>query len=475
MKDKLYDVVIIGKGPAGTGAALRLSEVGLDVLIADSGSTHVENLCSRFVNQTTNPELREPSCKVQYCLAGTGGAALHFEANLDNCPDYLDDKLSGLSSSLKSAFGSECRALEYVNKAYELLRQLGLVVPKGTASEIEEKKSSLSLRSSGTIPVNLEQVKLISDNIEESLKDRDVTFLDSHTLQRVEGPPGSYSLTFQKNSRRFDLLSEERVVRSKYVVLCLGKRSYSLISKLSEDLKFHLKYPSHLELGFRVELDKSWMDQLVDADRNPRLSVETNYGVARSFCICHGGRMMQYSMGREKDDLIIDGQHAHTIKGSKTNFAILCRKESGPKLTSLDYASRFVNDVNNLTSSLPVQLIRDLLRGRSSNHREFEESRPSLQGLIPADLSQVVQSYELGVVDFLSALQHHVGFELPARTIITGPAVEKYNPRIVLNRNFESTVRGVYFAGDCTGIVSGIVSGLATGIKVGESIEESYE
>lgn len=466
-----FDTIVVGAGSAGALCAIQLAKAGQKVLLLDAGGSFDHNLCKRFVNQTYDPLLKEPYCKAHYCLAGVGGAALHFEANFDNYP--FDDlpanqhKPFQFSSSLESAMGGH--TLHYISRFYEYAFRAGLKKPERAIRQVKDLHS-VDIRSSGTIPAPLSEVRKIAHFIEQDLIDSSVMFLTNRTVLKIE-KEADFVVTTRQNTRSFSIIEgSPEEFHGRNIVIATGKRSTPFVFDLVHRFDLQYTFPDEIEVGFRVEMPSIVMDDLLKNDHNPR--IKSSCGKHRTFCICQGGRLMKYYMVRDSKLFILDGQHAHTVKGHKTNFSILSKVLVPPVTTSFDYAMGFVRDMNALAPDyVPVQIMSDYLQRIRSSPDAIAQLAPTMDGVVCHDMNPVARKYGIEIdwfVNFIKDFSTDPEFVF-RQTILIAPSVEKYNPKIILD-GAHSSIEGLYFAGDSSGCVSGISSAGAMGLLAADQI-----
>lgn len=451
---KEYGVIVIGGGPAGQMAAIETAKSGLATVLIDKGRTFSDSLCYRMVKQTRNTTLKEPYCLNQSCLEGLGGAAFHFEANLDNYP-FRNSQSSGLttpfSNSLVEAFGDTFHLAEVVSEVYQRFFSYGLTAPQG---------------SPGIIPVNIATIKKIGGAMENDMKASNVeVILEEEFLEIIPSKEGYTVNTRNKYGSSHSIFGEK-------VIFATGKRSFKSLLLNINTLGIVYKFPEDVELGVRVEVPREWLMDMLSDSPNPKINSQgSNNECSRSFCFCDGGRLMSYSISNaHREKRVLDGQHANTNKGPKTNFAILSKIRVPDDKNSIDHVIDYIDACNTRVGGVPAQLFIDYVNNRESKMRDVYKIQPTLSGLCATNLRNLLQEYGVDILGFLNTLSDFVGKEIPKETLIVAPAAEKYLPQIKLKSNFESGLNGIYFVGDCSGIVSGIVSAAATGLRAGRSI-----
>lgn len=464
---KKYDIIIIGGGPAGQFAAIETAKNKLSTVLIEKSGSFEDTLCEKLVKQTYNAALPESLCKKHFCLEGLGGAALHFESNFDNY--FEDNSIFLFSSSLIETLKNKVSLAGLINEVYGKFFSYGLTLEE----EKHETCSPLQLStrfdifSAGNIPVNLVTVRKIANAMEHDLKSSGAEVMEHCEFVDMDQYDRSYLVHLQtKNKSRITLYGSN-------IIFAMGKRSFGVLLPIIDKLGIDYTFPDYVELGIRVEVPREWLNDILSQNHNPKIKLNLSHDkYSRSFCFCDGGRLMQYPLSPEyKDVLILDGQHAHTVKGQKTNFAILTKVKIPDEKSSIDHVLNYVKDCSNFKGDhLPAQLYQDYLFDRKSSLQNINEIRPTLSKLTPSNFRDVFSDYGIDVITFLTSLAEDIGKEIPMETLIVAPAVEKYLPRVILDSNLKSSIGGAYFVGDCSGNVSGVISAAVTGLKAGKAI-----
>ena len=459
---EIYDAIIIGAGPGGLFSAISLAKRGFKVLLLDKGGDFNENLCNHFVKQTYNVSLKEPCCCQQLCLSGFGGAALHFEANFDNYP-YEDMNAKGnfvFSSSLFSALRDETK--KYITQFYDYMFKSGL--NNSATQSIIADIESVKIHSSGTIPVNLSEMKNIAKHLEEDILLYGVQYLKRKLVTSIN-KDSIFTVTCIDSTSNI-----QEFFLGKTVVVATGSRSFPFVLDLIKKHNLCHHFPKEVELGFRVETSSTIMEKLLGNNYNPR--IKSVCGKHRTFCICLGGRIMKYPFVWGHKSFILDGQHAYSQKGNKTNFSLLSKVSVPSDKNSYEYVCEFVKNANDLTpGSIPVQRLSDYLKEKKSSQRDIDDLSLTMRGCSSADLSCLARKYSIQIDWFISFVEAVLSktHDFCGTTVLLAPSIAKYAPIISLNGT-ESSLNGLFFVGDVSGVVSGISAAGAMGLKTADQI-----
>lgn len=431
--------LIIGSGPAGLFAAVRMVERGIPCVLLERGSIGTQRI------QSINRFWRygELDLNNNVCF-GEGGAGLYSDGKLitriksPHIP-YVLHRL------VKFGAPEEIRYLSNPHVGSDRIRR---VIPK-----IRE----YLLANGCEIHFDTPMTKLL---------------VDGEGVAGVESRDG-------------------RVFRSRHVVLATGHSA--------EDVLEHLRAigvfmeGKSFALGLRVEHPQSLINRIQyrKAADHPALGA-ANYRLANhdersgigvySFCMCPGGFVL--SSGTEADGIVCNGMSNYHRGSPFANSAIVIsinhEQRFGSELfgglsfrRGLEQAAFQAVRRAGGTRELPVQGVVDFMKGRAGV--ALKSSSPSgvtavrLDQLLPADLTDRLRA---SMEEFN---RHMKGFITPEAQFHGVESRTSCPVRITRDAETLQSVshRGLYPAGEGAGYAGGITSAACDGIRIAEAIAES--
>ncbi|MBO4412121.1 MAG: FAD-dependent oxidoreductase [Lachnospiraceae bacterium] len=194
-----------------------------------------------------------------------------------------------------------------------------------------------------------------------------------------------------------------------------------------------------------------------------------------SFCMCPGGYVVNASS--EEGLLAVNGMSDHARDGVNANSAIVVqvRPEDFPEGDVLS-GIRFQRDLEEKAyragnGRIPVQRFEDFLRNVPTV--SLGSVKPEMKGAYAlADLNPVFPAFvsdslKTAIPAFSRQIQ---GFDDPDALLSAVESRTSSPVRILRSETMESSVPGVYPAGEGAGYAGGIVSSASDGIAVAESI-----
>ena len=443
-----YDVAVIGAGPSGIFSAFSSSKNGNKTILIDSGNKYKNKICDSYLSYINNPNLKEPICNGR-CLGGFGGSSMHFEVNLDNYQNNY-------SSSLVELLGYDI-VNEYSQKVFNFLQKLGLSLEISNTKKEKIRYNNIKINPTESIPITFNELNKIMFKLEEIITDNCEEILFGERLTDIE-----------KKEDYWKIITEDNVIETDKIILAIGKRGIVKNFNLLNKLGVLYEFPDKIMLGIRIETQREWLKNLLIKNPNPKIIFSSNDSYIRSFCFCDGGRIMKYKIGSE---ISVDGQHGHTSKTEKTNFAILNEIIVPENRNSIYYALKYSKDINSLSynEKLPIQSYNDYILKKPSKKESILEFNPTFEGICGCDFNKVLDNYEIEIKPFINSMEKIFG-DIPFQSFLTGPVFEKFLPRIKLNNHLRSSTKGIYFVGDCTGKIQGVISGAVSGLFVGNNV-----
>lgn len=439
--------LIIGSGPAGLFAALRLVEHGIPCHIFERGSESTERM--KGINRFWRYGELDPRNNVCY---GEGGAGL-----------YSDGKLI---TRIKS------HHIPYV---------MNRLVQFGAPKEVEYISNP---------HVGSDRIRRVIPRLREYLKLHgcEFHFNTQMTELLVEARHGRNQVTGIRTERN-------QIFDSPFVVLAIGHSAEDTLVHL-RDIGVFIEGKS-FAMGLRVEHPQKTINQIQYRSfaEHPRLGA-ANYRLAHhdaksnigvySFCMCPGGYVL--SSGTESDGIVVNGMSNFLRNSPFANAALVI---------SIPFAETFGNDVwgglnlrrelekkafqsvrnssgtpqSKSIRALPAQNLTDFVDGRLS---PLVSAGSSPSGAIPVRLDQLLPTAMKGrLLDGLQAFEKSMsGFFSPEAMLYGIESRTSCPVRITRDPKTLQSVShpGLYPTGEGAGYAGGITSAACDGIRMADEI-----
>jgi uncharacterized FAD-dependent dehydrogenase len=430
------EVIIIGAGPAGLFAALRLAELGLRPVIIERGKDVSSR--KRDIALISREHLIDPDSN--YCF-GEGGAGTFSDGKL-----YTRSKKRGDNRRVLELL---CLHGANENILYEAHPHLGTDKLPGIITRI--KKSILE--AGGLFLLEKKVTDIIVEN----------------------------------NSVKGIITSENEKFLSSCVVLATGHSArdiYEICKRRSISLEI-----KSFAAGVRVEHSQDLIDRIQYHGNSRGLYLPAaSYNLVKqvdgrgvySFCMCPGGFIVPSATSQE--EVVVNGMSPSGRNSPFANSGIVV--EIRPEdlkdyskyneLAGLEFQKAFEHEAwqqGGRTQSAPAQRLADFVSGESSSSLPKSSYFP---GITPSPLHEwfpgmIGKRLQEGFRLFGSVMK---GF-LTNEAVILGVETRTSSPvRIPRNPDTLEHVRiaGLYPSGEGSGYAGGIVSSAVDGMKVAEAI-----
>lgn len=451
----MAEAIIVGAGPAGLFAALELSMSGIPVLVIDQGKDIKERICPM--------KMRGHCLHCQPChiMCGVGGAGTYSDGLLN-----LDPSIGGDLEKL--AAGKAWELVEDVDSAF-----LRYGAPKETQQPTPEDEEALRRRAAAAGA----RFKAIRQRHMGSDKTPQIIEAFRNDLERR-------GVKFQLHARLADLIVEDgrcRGVRladgssieAKCTLLALGRVGADMVGQLIDKYGIHARY-GPLDVGVRVEVPSVIMDPVTRINRDPKFHIVTHRydDFVRTFCTNPGGFVVK----EEYPDFIATNGHSLIEeKTENTNFAFLVRLElTEPVENTTAYGMSIAKLVTTIGGRRPVlQRLGDLHRGRRSTEERIARNpvRNTLADVTPGDISMALpHRVVMDIIEGLEILNQIIPGVNADSTLLYAPEIKFYAREIRVDGRLQTSISGLFAAGDGAGLSRGIVTAAATGILAGRGM-----
>ena len=168
---------------------------------------------------------------------------------------------------------------------------------------------------------------------------------------------------------------------------------------------------------------------------------------------------------------LVNGHSYKDRKSTNTNLAILVSHHfTYPFDKPIESGENVAKNLNNLGgNAIMVQRLGDIFRGRRTWPLDLENNTvvPTLKSAVPGDIT-----YGLGyrtmkdIIEFIKAVDNVVeGFANPDN-LLYAPEIKFYSNEVVLDKNFQTSVKGLYSIGDGGGLTTGLMMASCAGVKM---------
>ena len=454
----MVDVIIIGAGPAGMFAALELSGSNIDVLVIDQGEDIADRICSM---KKKDHCLHCDPCSI---MCGVGGAGTYSDGLLNLHP--------AIGGDLRRLTGSESwNLIDEVDSAF-----LRYGAPNETLEPSEEEAETLKRKAAAAgarfIPIRQrhmgsDKTPLIIEAFKRDLEKKGIKFL--------------------LNSRADDLIVEDgrchgvkladgTQFNANCTMLALGRIGAQWTSDLIDRYGIHARY-GPLDVGVRVEVPSVIMDPITRINRDPKFHIITRRydDFVRTFCTNPGGFVVK----EEYQEFIATNGHSMTDQRSEnTNFAFLVQLElTKPVEDTTAYGISVAKLVTTIGGRRPViQRLGDLHKGRRSTEERIARNPvvSTLKDATPGDISMALpHRIVMDIIEGLEILNQIVPGVNADSTLLYAPEIKFYAREVEVDKALQTSIHGLYAAGDGAGLSRGIVAAGATGILAGRGISSA--
>jgi uncharacterized FAD-dependent dehydrogenase len=428
---KSKEVIIIGAGPAGLFAALKLIEEGVKPIIIERGKK-VRNRRRDLAKITKEHIVNEDS---NYCF-GEGGAGTFSDGKL-----YTRSKKRG-----------------------DVSRILDILVEHGATKQI---------RIDAHPHIGTNKLPKIIENIRETIINYGG---EIHFNSRVS------DITIISNKVSAVVLKDSTIINCKKIILATGHSARDIFYMLNE--KGITIEAKSFALGVRVEHTQNLIDQIqYKCESRGEYLPPAPYSIARqingrgvySFCMCPGGIIAPCATSQ--NEVVTNGWSPSKRDFPTSNSGIVVGlnledfkeyKKHGP-LAGLEFQKKIENNAWKMggeTQKVPAQRLVDFVNGKMS--KDIPETS-YLPGVESSNLKELLPDFILKNIQkgFLDFGKHMKGF-FTNDAVVHAPESRTSSP-VRIPRNpltlEHVNIKGLYPCGEGAGYAGGIISAAIDGQK----------
>lgn len=452
----MYDLIIVGAGAAGVFCAYELVKDGtnLKILMIEKGYPLSKRKCPKTKNSKI--ECKCKSCSIMEGFYGAGG--------------FSDGKYN-----ITNNFGGELFRFIGKEEATNLMWQVDDINLKMGGAEAKLYSTANSDLKTRALRYDLH---LLDAKVRHLGTDRNLVIAENmfnFIKDKIEIKFETEVLNVEKSEDIFSVETRNETFQCKKLIVATGRTGSKWIGKVCE--KFDIKTEnSRVDIGVRVELPALVFKHITDDVYESKIVYKTKKynDMVRTFCMNPYGEVVTESYG---DIMTVNG-HSYSdpsLHTENTNFALLVsNKFTQPFKNSNEYGESIARLSNMLGGGVLMQRFGDLVKGRRSSERRMLKcfTTPTLNAT-PGDLSLVLPKRQLDdIVEMIYALDKIAPGTANEDTLLYGVEVKFYNSNVAVDANLETSVKGLYVLGDCSGVTHSLSQAAASGIHVARLLKE---
>ena len=462
-----FDVIIIGAGPGGIFCAYELldKKKDLKVLLLEKGRSIEKRQCPKRVTKQC------VGCKPCSITTGFAGAGAFSDGKLSLSPDVGGNLPSILgyektqeliqeSDSIYLKFGAD-------KKVYGVDKQAEIWETRLKAINANLKLVECPIRHLGT-----EEGYKIYEKLQHHLKEQGAELVFNTMVEKI----------LVEEGRAVGVQTDKgETFYGKEIISAVGREGADWFREKCEEIGIETT-PGTVDIGVRVEVRDEVMQFLNENLYEAKLIYHTPTfdDKVRTFCTNPSGEV---ATAYYEGGLAVVNGHAYKsqdFKTNNTNFAILVSKNfTKPFKTPIEYGKHIAQLSNMLCGGkILVQTFGDFKRGRRTTEERLSRNNliPTLKDAVPGDLSLVFpHRIMVDIEEMLIALDKITPGIAADETLLYGVEVKFYSNRVIVNKDFETSVRGLRAIGDGAGVTRGLQQASANGISVARSILRTME
>lgn len=457
-----YDVIIVGAGPSGIFCAYELinKKPDLKILMVEKGRRIEERQCPKRKTKVC------VGCQPCSITTGFAGAGAFSDGKLSLSPD--------VGGNLPEILGYD-KAVELIHESDEIYLKFGADT---SVYGVDKEKEIREIRRKA-INANLKLIECPIRHLgtEEGYK----------IYSRLQDYLLEHGVEMKFRTMVEQLIVENRVAKgivtdqgetywAEEIVSAVGREGADWFSHVCKENDIETKVGT-VDVGVRVEVRDEVMEFLNKNLYEAKLVYHTPTfdDKVRTFCTNPSGEVATeyYDNG-----LAVVNGHAYKsqdLKTNNTNFALLVSKNfTKPFKTPIEYGKQIAQLSNMLCDGkILVQTFGDFRRGRRTTEERLCRNNliPTLKDAVPGDLSLVFpHRIMVDIEEMIMALDKVTPGIASDETLLYGVEVKFYSNKVVVNKDFETNVKGLRAIGDGASVTRGLQQASANGISVARSI-----
>ena len=472
-----YDYIIIGAGPSGVFTAYEMIELGLNktkkILLIDQGKSVDKRVCP--IEKTGKCIKCKPYCNI---TSGFSGAGAFSDGKLtlpNKDSDTIEvggdlDKYLGVEKTKELMFYADDIYLKFgADTKIEGLDHLDKI------KEISDraKANDIILANCPIRHLGTEKSHELYKKIQDYILANNVEILFETNVKDLIIEDGKVKGVITEDSAT---KKKEENYYSENVVIGIGRKGAEWLASMCEKHDIENR-AGVVDVGVRYELPDEVM-----TDVNKYLYEGKFIGYlppyndkVRTFCQNPSGFVANEVY--DNNLTLVNGHAYKDRKSTNTNLAILASHHfNEPFKEPIKYGINIAENANQLgKGNILVQRLGDILKGKRTWDEELKNNSvvPTLKTAVAGDITYAIGYRTMvDILEFIKAMDKVIpGFANPDN-LLYACEIKFYSNEIVIDNNFETSVKGLYCIGDGGGLTRGLLMASANGVQMARVLHE---
>ena len=471
-----YDVIVVGMGPSSIFFAYEMIKLNKNkkILLIEQGKRVEDRNCP--IEKIGKCVKCKPFCNI---TSGFSGAGAFSDGKLSLYNSEDDDIYVGGNLHKYIGVQKTKDLIDYTDKIYlEFGADLKL---EGTqyVEEVKELKKKadkegltlidIPIRHLGTEKAH-ELYKKLENHLEENGVDMMFETKVEDLIIENEEIKGVKIIDLNNNSSK-----EIKEVYSDKVVIAVGRKGANWLVDMCEKHKI-VSRAGVVDIGIRYELPDKVMKKVNEYMYEGKFIGRPGpfKDKVRTFCQNPSGFVSAEVYDNNLS--LVNGHSYKERKSENTNLAILVSHNfTYPFNKPIEYGRNVAKNLNELgNGNIVVQRLGDIYRGKRTWEEELKNNsvKPTLKSAVPGDITFAIGYRTMtDILQFIRTLDKVVeGFANPDN-LLYGPEIKFYSNQLVIDENFETSIKGLYSIGDGGGMTRGLMMASASGVQMARILE----
>lgn len=471
-----YDAIIIGMGPSGIFCAYELIKLNKaqNILLIEQGKRVEERVCP--ISKAGKCVKCKPYCNI---TSGFSGAGAFSDGKLSLYNPKDDDIHIG--GELHKYIGVEetKKLIDYTDEIYLEFGADKHLEGVEHQEEIEKiynkaKKEGINLINIPIRHLGTEKAHELYKGLENYLEENGINMLFETAVEDLIIENNTIKGVKAVNSKTGDTAE----FYSNNVVSAVGRKGANWLSDMCEKHSIDTKSGT-IDIGVRYELSDKVMEKV-----NKYMYEGKFIGrpfpfkdKVRTFCQNPSGFVS--SEVYDHDMALVNGHSYKDLKSTNTNLAILVSHNfTYPFKKPIEYGRNIAKNLNELgAGNVIVQRLGDIYRGKRTWEEDLEKNSvvPTLKSAVPGDITYAIGYRTMtDILQFIKEMDKIVeGFADPAN-LLYAPEIKFYSNKVVIDNNFESSIKGLYSIGDGGGMTRGLMMASCAGVQMARILQWKF-